>query len=131
MKTLELLTPFVFVLAGCAGVLLLVLLPWMIASSRKAQHAVWVRRTSLAGVVLSTFGFLWILLAQHRAGLMGIIFSLTPGAIVWLISLLWGCLGRPAQIIRGFEVRPLGESVESSGTNIQYPAPAGARKSQG
>ncbi len=95
------------VLAGGVVLFVLVLLPWMIASSRKAQHAARVRQLSLLALVLSTLGFIWGMLAARHYGPLILILSIVPGAVLWLITLIWACLGRPAQIIRGFEVQPL------------------------
>jgi len=114
MNTIDLIIPVGIVLASGLGLPLLVLLPWMIASRRKAQYAARIRQMSLAGVVLATFGFLWILLNGHRSDARVIFVGIAPGGIVWFISLIWGCLGRPAQIIRGFEVQPMSTSGDSS-----------------
>ena len=112
MDSQELWAPVAILLASGVGLMLLVLLPWMIASTRKARRAQQIRILSLAGVVLSTIGFLWGLLGGFN-GFHPVVIGITPGAVVWLIALIWACLGRPTAIVRGFEVRPLARSSES------------------
>jgi hypothetical protein len=109
----DLLLPIGLLLFGGGGLILITVLPGMIANGRKAARPDRIRQLSLLGVVLATFGFLWGLLGRFRAGPGVLIVGIIPGAIVWLIAVLWACFARPAEPVRGFEVQPLSPRGES------------------
>jgi hypothetical protein len=85
----------------------LAFLPRFIATRRKASHTNSIRKLALAGVVVSTIGFLSALLGPLRIGPKILILGLIPGALIWLTALIWACLGRRTESTRGFEVQPL------------------------